>query len=100
MAMKAYSCRSTSLLLVKGGSNSSIGAGVLRPLSPNCEHNVRRIRARVARSDKGSGEGTRFEGRSTETGISGLWRDSLLTGAGADGACEDILEVAWALERG
>lgn len=66
-------------------------------MSPNCEHNVRRIRARVARSDKGSGEDTLFDGRGTD---GDLRRGSLLTDARAGGACEDIFEVAWALERG
>ncbi len=55
IAINAYNCKSTSLLLVKGGRSSSIGAGVvLRPFSPNCEHNVRRIKDKVACSDNES----------------------------------------------
>lgn len=70
IAIRAYSCRSTSLLLVKGGSNSSIGAGVLRPLSPSWVHNVRRIKNIVARSERGSAEISRVLGRFA--GVAGL----------------------------
>lgn len=55
MEMKAYSCRSTSLRLVRGGSNSSIGAGALPPLSAAfCAHKTRRINAIVALSERAS----------------------------------------------
>lgn len=88
--MKAYNCKSTSLLLVKGGSISSIGAGVLRPLSPSWEHNVRRIKDNVARSESASAGETRAFWR--ETGVSFLEMKSLLV----DADCEDIFEVAGA----
>lgn len=51
IAISAYNCKSTSLLLVKGGSSSSIGAGALLPLSPKWAHNVRLIRVKEAWSD-------------------------------------------------
>ena len=92
--MKAYNCKSTSLLLVNGGRSSSIGAGVLRPFSPSCEHSVRRIRKRVARSDSGSADGSRALWR--DKGVWGLEAGSLE----ADADCEETLEVARALRRG
>lgn len=58
--MIPYSWRSTAFELVKGGSTSSIGRGVLRPFSPFpssvlWEHRVRRINAAVALSEVVSG---------------------------------------------
>jgi hypothetical protein len=91
--MSAYSCRSTSLLLVKGGRSSSIGAGVLRPFSPSCEHNVRLIKNRVVRSDRGSLVDCLVLCR---TGVCGL--DGWSFEADADWA--ETLEVAKALRRG
>lgn len=80
---------------MSGGSNASIGAGVLRPFSPSWEHNVRRIRNRVARSDSGSDEGGRVLRR--VIGVAGRDWGSLLV---ADADCEDTFEVAKDLERG
>ena len=99
--MKAYNCRSTSLLLVNGGRISSIGAGVLRPLSLRCVHRVRRIKKRVARSETGSADESLLLWR--ETGFSDLDGESLGAIADADEAeadCEDTFEVAIALRRG
>lgn len=62
IAINAYSCRSTSLLLVSGGSISSIGAGVLRPFSLMCEHNVRRMNSNVDLSEIASVERLRWMG--------------------------------------
>ena len=94
MAMMAYSCTSTSLLLVNGGRTSSIGAGVLRPFSPSCEHSVRRIKNRVARSERGSAGGRRAFER--EVGVSGLKRESFDPKGGRD----DMFEVGVDLGRG
>lgn len=107
IAMKAYSCRSTSLLLVKGGRISSIGAGVLRPLSPSCEHNVLRIKKSVERSDAGSEEA----GRVRERGVifsdveGDFWVDAgvgatLFVVGFAEADCEDIFKVEMAFDRG
>lgn len=82
------------MLLVSGGSSASIGCGVLRPFSPVCEHNVRRIRNRVARSDNES-EGAGCVLRRV-IGVSGRDIGSLV----ADADCEDTFEVARDLERG
>lgn len=90
----AYSCKSTSLLLVKGGRSSLIGAGVLRPFSPRCEHKLRRIRNVVARSESGSADDSRALWR--ETGVCGLEDCSL----DADADCAETLDVANALGRG
>lgn len=84
-----------------------MGAGVLRPLSPNCEHNVLRIRKSVERSDARSEE----VGRVLERGAifsdveGGFW-----VGAGvgatlfvvgfAEADCEDTFEVEMAFDRG
>jgi hypothetical protein len=67
---------------------------VLRPFSPRGEHNVRRIRNRVARSEMGSADGERVFKR--EEGVSGLRRGSLDTKEGRD----DRFEVAVDLGRG
>lgn len=82
------------MLLVNGGSSASIGCGVLRPFSPICEHNVRRIKNRVARSDSGSDDGGRILRR--VIGVSGRDIGSLV----ADTDCEDRFDVARDLERG
>lgn len=66
---------------------------MLRPLSPNCEHNVRRIKNRVARSDRASIEVMRALWR-----LAGDLERGFLV---ADADCEDMFEVvAWALGRG
>jgi len=99
IAMKAYSCKSTSLLLVNGGRISSIGAGVLRPLSLRCVHRVRRIRKSVARSATGSADWRRLFWR--EMGVSTLRKGSFDTSPGVDEAeAGDIFDVATALRRG
>lgn len=72
-----------------------MGAGVLRPFSPSCEHSVRRMRVRVAFSEYGSDVGGRVLCRLI--GVAGLDSDSLLV---ADADCEDTFEVAKDLERG
>lgn len=72
-----------------------MGAGVLRPFSPSCEHNVRRMRVRVAFSEYGSEAGGRVLCRLI--GVAGLDSDSLLV---ADADCEDTFEVAKDLDRG
>lgn len=82
IAMRAYNSRSTSLLLVNGGRISLIGAGVLRPFSPSWEHNVRRIKNRVARSETGSVEGRRVFARTA--GMSDGWGGSSDASAGRD----------------
>jgi len=65
-----------------------MGASVLRPLSPSCEHNVRRIKDSVARSERASvGEPRAF---CREAGVSGLETGSFF----AEADCEDIFEVA------
>lgn len=105
--MKAYNCRSTSLLLVKGGRISSTGAGVLRPLSPNCEHNVLRMRKSVERSDTGSEEAGRVPERGTifSDVEGGFWFGAgvgatLFVAGFAEADCEDIFEVEMAFARG
>lgn len=53
MASRAYSSTSTSLRLVRGGSRSWTGGGWA---SRDCRgHSLRRMRACVARSERGSG---------------------------------------------
>jgi len=65
-------------------------------LSPSCEQRVRRIRNKVARSERGSADGRRLLFR--YTGVSVLGMGSLE--ADADAEWEETLEVARALRRG
>ena len=59
IAINAYSCKSVSLELVKGGNSSSIDGGVFPPFSLPvkalpctwCAHKVRRTKLAVAASD-------------------------------------------------
>jgi hypothetical protein len=106
MAIKAYNCRSTSLLLVRGGNISSIGAGVLRPFSARFGHNVLRIRKSVDRSEAGSLNGGRAPERvfgnpifrGTSCGFVTVCAVSVEGFAEAD--WEEMFEVETAFARG
>jgi hypothetical protein len=103
MAISAYSWRSTSLRLVSGGNKSSIDVEVsLLPLSSCCcsGQRTRRIRAAVARSDRGSTAAARGPRRTPGGDVAlAAGVPALEIGVAADeGAIEVVLLVEMVLD--